>query len=75
MHQLRGRILPPSHPHVLAVKEVLERLIQSSIVYDPKVRDLKWELHVVADDERNAFVLPGYDISQNAGIARSGYTD
>ena len=60
MRELSGRVLPDAHPHVQLVKQVLHRLIAASEAYDPNVRDYKWELHVIAGDEKNAFVLPGY---------------
>lgn len=59
MRELRGRILPEAHPHVQLVKQILDRLITSSETYDPGVRNLEWELHVIASEEKNAFVLPG----------------
>ncbi|KAL1954997.1 hypothetical protein VTO42DRAFT_350 [Malbranchea cinnamomea] len=68
MQELRGRILPDSHPYVRKVGQVLQRLIAASEAYDPRVRDYKWTLHVIADDEKNAFVLPGGKVFVHAGI-------
>lgn len=62
MKQLRGKMLPESDPRVQAIQGVLSKLIAAAQEYDPRAREWKWELHVIADDEKNAFVMPGYVI-------------
>jgi predicted Zn-dependent protease len=60
MSQYRGRILPDAHPQVRVIKGVLTNLINAARTYDSRVGEFKWELHVVHDPQKNAFVLPGY---------------
>ena len=53
LRQYRGRILPDWAPESQMARRVLDRLIPASGV------DGEWELHVVRDEQTNAFVLPG----------------
>ena len=62
LNQTKGKLLPASHPHVQVIQGVLDKLIEAAQEYEPRTRDWKWELHVIASDEQNAFVVPGYVI-------------
>jgi predicted Zn-dependent protease len=64
LQQYRGKILPDYDKRVKQVRNVLERLIPSS-----GLTGLKWEIHVIDSEEVNAFVIPGYVISDCVRLA------
>ncbi|KAF9193672.1 hypothetical protein BGZ50_007248 [Haplosporangium sp. Z 11] len=61
--QYRHKMLPSNHPYTLYVKRVAERIIQAA-----GMQDLDWEFHVIQNDEKNAFVLPGGKVFVFTGI-------
>ncbi|KAI8815969.1 peptidase family M48-domain-containing protein [Fimicolochytrium jonesii] len=63
LQQFRHRILPPNHPYSIFVRKVARNLIKVS-----GLEDLKWEVHVVDDPQKNAFVLPGGKIFVFTGL-------
>ncbi|EMR09033.2 hypothetical protein PNEG_02806 [Pneumocystis murina B123] len=63
IHQYRGRILPSNHPLTRRVQQVMIRLIRAS-----KLKDIDWEIHVIDDPQRNAFILPGGKVFVFSGI-------
>ncbi|KAG4304543.1 hypothetical protein PORY_001936 [Pneumocystis oryctolagi] len=63
MRQYRGRILPHHHPISRRVQQVMTRLIRAS-----KLTDIDWEIHVIDDPQRNAFILPGGKVFVFSGI-------
>lgn len=54
LQEFRGRILSEWDPRVRMVHRVMDRLIPVS-----GLENQKWEIHVIDDDQINAFVLPG----------------
>ncbi|KAJ3043378.1 hypothetical protein HDV00_005076 [Rhizophlyctis rosea] len=64
MSQQFGRqIVPDAHPVAQFVQRVANRIIRVS-----GLGGLKWEVHVIDNDEKNAFVLPGGKIFVFTGI-------
>ncbi|KAI9375205.1 peptidase family M48-domain-containing protein [Aspergillus egyptiacus] len=64
MQQVRGRILPESHPVTIMVNRVLARLIPLA-----PIDGADWKVHVIQDDtQKNAFVLPGGKVFVFTGI-------
>lgn len=61
----RGKILSEWDPRTRMVQRVLDRLIPSS-----GIDGEQWEVHVVKDEEPNAFVIPGGKVFVNTGILR-----
>lgn len=57
------QILPASHPKSRMVQRVLNRLIPHS-----GLENEKWEVHVINDDMKNAFVIPGGKVFVFSGI-------
>ena len=55
LQQYAGRVLPQWHPNSRMVRRVLDRLIPQS-----GVQDSAWEVHVINDPQKNAFVMPGF---------------
>ncbi|KAG5519917.1 hypothetical protein PMAC_000194 [Pneumocystis sp. 'macacae'] len=63
MRQYRGRIFPLNHPISRRVQQVMARLIKAS-----KLTNVEWEIHVIDDPQRNAFILPGGKVFVFSGI-------
>ncbi|KAK8202273.1 metalloendopeptidase [Zalaria obscura] len=65
MQQYSGQILPAWHPQHRMVKRVLDRLIPHSGLSADKNH---WEVHVIQDEQKNAFVIPGGKVFVFSGI-------
>lgn len=65
MSEYQGRILPPSHPQHKLVQRVLNRLIPHSGL---PTQTNNWEVHVIKDEQKNAFVIPGGKVFVFSGI-------
>lgn len=65
MSEYQGQLLSPMHPQYRMVKRVLDRLIPHSGLSEEKN---KWEVHVINDDQKNAFVIPGGKVFVFSGI-------
>ncbi|KAG9916391.1 hypothetical protein KCU86_g14169, partial [Aureobasidium melanogenum] len=65
IQEYQGRILPPSHPQHKLVQRVLNRLIPHSGL---PAETNNWEVHVIRDEQKNAFVIPGGKVFVFSGI-------
>ncbi|KAK6433130.1 metalloendopeptidase [Oleoguttula sp. CCFEE 5521] len=63
MQEFGNRLLPPSHPKSRMVQRVLNRLIPHS-----GLDGEEWEVHVIEDPMKNAFVIPGGKVFVFSGI-------
>lgn len=63
-----GRLLPDSHPQVLRLREIAARLLPHAPKFNPRAKDWKWEVHVIAQNQINAFCMPGGKIAFFTGI-------
>lgn len=63
MQQYGNQILPASHPKSRMVQRVLDRLIPHS-----GLANEEWEVHVINDPMKNAFVIPGGKVFVFSGI-------
>ena len=51
-----GHILPVNHPDHVRVYRVVNRLLMAN--YCKEMKHLAWQVNVVQNDDKNAFVLP-----------------
>ena len=65
IQEYQGRILSPSHPQHKLVQRVLNRLIPHSGL---PAETNNWEVHVIKDEQKNAFVIPGGKVFVFSGI-------
>lgn len=63
LSEYKGQFLAPNHPYSRWVQRVADKLIPVS-----GLKDLNWEVHVIASPEKNAFVIPGGKIFVFSGI-------
>ena len=54
MDAYRSKILPDMHPQTIRVRKVLNHLIPAV-----GLKNQAWEVHVIDDEQENAFVVPG----------------
>lgn len=65
MQEYSNKILPESHPQHRMAQRVLDRLLpHSGLPY----HNHEWELHVIQDEQKNAFVIPGGKVFVFSGI-------
>ena len=65
MNEYAGRILSPMNPQHRMVQRVLDRLIPHSGL---PAETNQWEVHVIKDPQKNAFVIPGGKVFVFSGI-------
>ncbi|KDE06935.1 hypothetical protein MVLG_02822 [Microbotryum lychnidis-dioicae p1A1 Lamole] len=72
MRQYKRLILPNSDPTARFVQGIVKRIVEANELHahsgDGQVSAKEWETHVIRDEQRNAFVLPGGKIFVFSGI-------
>ncbi len=64
----KSALLPDNDPQVVRLRAIAERLIPFSYEWNPRARDWKWEINVLASKQINAFCMPGGKIAFFTGI-------
>ena len=57
-----------SHPQVIRLRAIGQRLIPYSYEWNPRARDWKWEINLLISKQINAFCMPGGKIAFYTGI-------
>jgi len=61
-------LAPDSHPQVIRLRAIGQRLIPYSYEWNPRARDWKWEINLLISKQINAFCMPGGKIAFYTGI-------
>ena len=61
-------LVPDSHPQVVRLRAIAQRLIPYSYSWNPRARDWKWEVNILNSRQINAFCMPGGKIAFYSGI-------
>ena len=61
-------LVPASHPQVQRLRGIAERIIPFTPPWNPRARQWKWEVNLIASKELNAFCMPGGKIAFYSGI-------
>jgi predicted Zn-dependent protease len=61
-------LAPASHPQVLRLRAIAAKIIPHATVWNPRVKDWKWEVNLVVSSQINAFCMPGGKIGFYSGI-------
>ncbi len=61
-------LAPPTHPQVVRLRAIAQRLIPYTLPWNPRARDWKWEVNLIGSKELNAFCMPGGKIAFYYGI-------
>ncbi|KAI9351377.1 metalloendopeptidase [Obelidium mucronatum] len=63
MNEYRHKIVPAYHPMAIYVHKVARNIIRAS-----GITDVDWEIHLIDDAQKNAFVIPGGKVFVFTGI-------
>jgi predicted Zn-dependent protease len=61
-------LAPESHPQVVRLRSIAQRIIPHTYEWNPRARDWRWEVNVVGSKQINAFCMPGGKIAFFYGI-------
>ncbi|HEX3140031.1 MAG TPA: M48 family metallopeptidase [Rhizobacter sp.] len=61
-------LAPATHPQVIRLRAIAQRIIPHSYDWNPRARDWKWEINLFGDKQINAFCMPGGKIAFYYGI-------
>jgi predicted Zn-dependent protease len=61
-------LAPDSHPQVVRLRAIAERIIPYTHTWNPRARDWKWEVNLLGSPQINAFCMPGGKIAFYYGI-------
>ncbi|HET7868259.1 MAG TPA: M48 family metallopeptidase [Burkholderiaceae bacterium] len=61
-------LAPATHPQVVRLRAIAQRIIPNSYEWNPRARDWKWEINLLGDKQINAFCMPGGKIAFYYGI-------
>jgi predicted Zn-dependent protease len=61
-------LAPATHPQVIRLRAIAQRIIPYSYDWNPRARDWKWEINLFGDKQVNAFCMPGGKIAFYYGI-------
>jgi predicted Zn-dependent protease len=59
---------PDSHPQVVRLRAIAQRIIPHTYEWNPRARNWKWEVSLIGSKEINAFCMPGGKIAFYYGI-------
>ena len=61
-------LAPANHPQVIRLRAIAAKIIPHALVWNPRAKDWKWEVNLVASEQINAFCMPGGKIAFFSGI-------
>jgi predicted Zn-dependent protease len=64
----KGALVPPGHPQLVRLRSIAERLIPLAGDCNPRARQWRWEVNLLASSQINAFCMPGGKIAFFTGI-------
>jgi predicted Zn-dependent protease len=64
----KNALAPANHPQVIRLRAIAQRLIPFSYEWNPRAREWKWEVNLIASKQINAFCMPGGKIAFYYGI-------
>ena len=64
----QGALAPQSHPQVVRLRRIAERLIPHTYQWNSRAREWRWEVNLIGSKQINAFCMPGGKIAFFQGI-------
>jgi predicted Zn-dependent protease len=61
---------PDSHPQVMRLRSIAQRIIPYSHDWNPRARSWQWEINLIGSNQINAFCMPGGKIVFYTGILK-----
>jgi predicted Zn-dependent protease len=59
---------PASHPQVVRLRTIAERIVPHALPWNPRAKQWKWEVNLIGSKQLNAFCMPGGKIAFYFGI-------
>lgn len=64
----QNALAPNNHPQVRRLRAIAAKIIPFSNTWNPRARDWRWEINLIASHQINAFCMPGGKIAFYSGI-------
>jgi predicted Zn-dependent protease len=64
----KNKLALPSHPQVVRLNYIAQRLRQSAPMWNPRAASWQWEVNLIGSEQVNAFCMPGGKIAFFWGI-------
>ncbi len=61
-------LAPANHPQLIRLRAIAKRIIPQAMDWNPRAKEWRWEVNLVADPQLNAFAMPGGKIAFYYGI-------
>lgn len=61
-------LAPANHPQLIRLREIAKRIIPQSEPWNPRAKQWRWEVNLIASPQLNAFCMPGGKIAFYTGI-------
>ena len=61
-------LAPATHPQVLRLRAIAQKIIPHALAWNPRAKDWKWEVNLIGSKQINAFCMPGGKIAFYTGI-------
>ena len=61
---------PDTHPQVVRLRQIAQRIIPYSYEWNPRARQWQWEVNLIGSSQINAFCMPGGKIAFFHGILK-----
>jgi len=61
-------LAPQNHPQLVRLREIAKRIIAQAPAWNPRAKQWRWEVNLIASPQLNAFCMPGGKIAFFYGI-------
>ena len=61
-------LAPASHPQVIRLRAIAQRIIPFALPWNPRAQEWKWEINLIGSAQLNAYCMPGGKIAFYYGI-------
>ncbi len=66
--RVKRSLMPPSHPQVVRLRSIAQRLIPNTPQWNNRATQWRWEVNLIDSPQINAFCMPGGKIAFYTGI-------
>jgi len=66
--QQKRELAPDNHPQVIRLRTIAKKMIPFALPWNPRAKEWKWEVNLIASPQINAYCMPGGKIAFYTGI-------
>lgn len=66
--QQKRELAPDNHPQVIRLRAIAKKMIPFALPWNPRAKEWKWEVNLIASSQINAYCMPGGKIAFYTGI-------